>query len=86
MPQDAPLDATDAASAPARVKPSNYPPRFASNVAGRQKHPLGGLFGLSNFGVNLTRPGASSPCALHLQAVARPDGSWIFTREDGTPY
>lgn len=86
MPQGVPLDAIDTASAPARVKSSNYPPRFASIVAGRQKHPLGSLFGLSNFGLNLTRPGASSPCALHLQAVARPDGSWIFTHKDGTPY
>lgn len=31
-------------------------------MAGRHKHPLGDLFGLSNFGVNLTRlaPGAAS--------------------------
>lgn len=31
-------------------------------MAGRQKHPLGDLFGLTNFGVNLTRlePGAGS--------------------------
>lgn len=43
------------ASAPARVKPSNYPEPFASRMAGRQKHPLGDLFGLTNFGVNLTR-------------------------------
>lgn len=51
-----------AAEAPARTKPSNYPEPFASRMAGRRKQPLGDLFGLSNFGVNLTRlaPGAVS--------------------------
>jgi uncharacterized cupin superfamily protein len=51
-----------AADAPARAKPSNYPEPFASRMAGRRKHPLGDLFGLANFGVNLTRlaPNASS--------------------------
>ena len=43
-----------AADAPARTKPSNYPEPFASRMAGRRKHPLGDLFGLSRFGVNLT--------------------------------
>jgi len=54
--------AIHAAAAPARVKPSNYPEPFASQMAGRQKQPLGDLFGLGNFGVNLTRlaPGAVS--------------------------
>jgi uncharacterized cupin superfamily protein len=51
-----------AADAPARVKPSNYPEPFASRMKGREKRPLGDLFGLTNFGVNLTRlaPGAIS--------------------------
>jgi len=51
-----------ASTAPARTKPSNYPEPFASRVAGREKHPLGDVFGLSSFGVNLTRlrPGAIS--------------------------
>ena len=45
-----------------RTKPSNYPEPFASRMAGREKRPLGDLFGLTNFGVNLTRliPGACS--------------------------
>jgi uncharacterized cupin superfamily protein len=48
--------------APPRAKPSNYPEPFASRMAGRVKRPLGDLFGLTNFGVNLTRlaPGAVS--------------------------
>src|SRR5262245_51295287 len=45
----------DAASAPPRTRPSNYPEPFASRMAGREKRPLGDLFGLTNFGVNLTR-------------------------------
>ena len=35
-------------------KPTNYPEPFAARLAGREKHPLGDLFGLTNFGVNLT--------------------------------
>jgi len=51
-----------AAEAPARSKPSNYPEPYASRMGGRVKSPLGDLFGLANFGVNLTRlaPGAVS--------------------------
>jgi uncharacterized cupin superfamily protein len=54
--------AITSAEAPARTKPSNYPEPFASRMAGREKRPLGDLFGLTNFGVNLTRliPGAVS--------------------------
>jgi uncharacterized cupin superfamily protein len=48
--------------APPRTRASNYPEPFASRMAGRRKQPLGDLFGLVNFGVNLTRlaPGAVS--------------------------
>src|SRR3954453_5942202 len=51
-----------AAEAPAKMKPTNYPEPFASRMAGRLKRPLGDVFGLANFGVNLTRmaPGAVS--------------------------
>jgi len=54
--------AIEAASAPLRSKPSNYPEPFFSRMAGREKRPLGDLFGLKNFGVNLTtlKPGAQS--------------------------
>lgn len=59
--QTAPI-AILAADAPARTKPSNYPEPFATRMARREKRPLGDLFGLSNFGVNLTRlaPGGVS--------------------------
>ena len=51
-----------AADAPARAFRTNYPEPFASRVAGRDKRPLGDLFGLTNFGVNITRlaPGGCS--------------------------
>jgi uncharacterized cupin superfamily protein len=51
-----------AASAPPRTKPSNYPEPFFSRMGKREKRPLGDLFGLRNFGVNLTRivPGGES--------------------------
>lgn len=54
--------AIEAAAAPPRTKPSNYPEPFASRMAKREKRPLGDLFGLRNFGVNLTRlfPGGES--------------------------
>ena len=50
------------ADAPLRKTATNYPAPFVARVAGREKRPLGDLFGLVNFGVNLTRlaPGAIS--------------------------
>jgi uncharacterized cupin superfamily protein len=59
------LPAIEAAAALPRIRPSNYPEPYATMMAGRVKRPLGDLFGLRNFGVNLTRlsPGAIS--ALH---------------------
>jgi uncharacterized cupin superfamily protein len=54
--------AVTALDAPPRSKSSNYPEPFASRMIGREKRTLGDLFGLTNFGVNLTRlaPGAIS--------------------------
>jgi uncharacterized cupin superfamily protein len=54
--------AIKAAEAPPRARSTGYPEPFAARVNGRDKRPLGDLFGLQNFGVNLTRlaPGAHS--------------------------
>jgi uncharacterized cupin superfamily protein len=54
--------AVQALQVPPRAKASSYPEPFASRMRGREKRPLGDLFGLQNFGVNLTRlaPGAMS--------------------------
>jgi len=51
-----------ASSAPPRTKPSTYPEPFFTRMGKREKRPLGDLFGLRNFGVNLTRlaPGGES--------------------------
>jgi len=58
------LLAIRAQDAPPRLTPSNYPPEFRERVAGRLKHPLGDLFGICNFGVNLTRLSPSAASAL----------------------
>lgn len=54
--------AVEAAAQPPRTRPSNYPEPFFSRMQCREKRPLGDLFGLRNFGVNLTtlRPGGKS--------------------------
>ena len=52
--------AIHAIDAPERI--ARYPEPYASRVDGRRKFPLGDIFGLNNFGVNLSRlsPGATS--------------------------
>lgn len=54
--------AVAASEVPPRGKRSAYPEAFASRMVGREKHALGDVFGLANFGVNLTHlaPGAVS--------------------------
>ena len=54
--------AVRAVDVPPRARVTGYPEPFASRVAGREKRVLGDLFGLTHFGVNLTRlkPGAVS--------------------------
>ncbi len=59
---DKPPVAIDAKAAPVRASRQAYPPSFAARTAKRKKHPLGDLFGLTVYGVNLTRifPGGQS--------------------------
>lgn len=54
--------AVTAGTVPPRAQASAYPAPFAARMEGRVKRVLGDLFGLTNFGVNLTtlRPGAQS--------------------------
>ena len=51
-----------AEEAPLRARPSTYPEPFFSRMSKRAKRPLGDLFGLTNFAVNLTTlaPGGES--------------------------
>jgi uncharacterized cupin superfamily protein len=62
MPADAAPIAIRAMDAPPRARPSWYPAPFAKSMEGRTKRPLGDLFGLGNFGVNIVHlvPGARS--------------------------
>lgn len=62
MTSDAKPIAMRAADVPPRSKPSNYPEPFFSRMGKREKRQLGDVFGLRNFGVNLTRllPGGES--------------------------
>jgi uncharacterized cupin superfamily protein len=62
--------AVDALSVPPRQKLSGYPEPFRTMMAGREKRQLGALFGLTNFGVNLTKlaPGAMSSI-MHRHSV-----------------
>ena len=71
-----------AAEAAPRAKPSSYPEPFASRMKGREKRPLGDLFGLINFGVNLTRLRPSAVSALR-HAHAKQD-EFIYILE-GNP-
>ena len=54
--------AIKAESAPTAPSVRGYPEPFAARVVGRVRRPLGDLFGLTDFGVNLTRlpPGGMS--------------------------
>ena len=61
-----------AAEAPPRARSSNYPEPFFSRMLKRDKRPLGDLFGLVNFGVNLTRLAPGGESALR-HAHARQD-------------
>ncbi|MES2713427.1 MAG: cupin domain-containing protein [Pseudomonadota bacterium] len=71
-----------ARNAPSRARPSGYPPDLVAPMAGRTKHPLGDIFGLKNFGVNLTRlaPGAAS-ALRHAHAL---QDEFVYILE-GTP-
>lgn len=55
MPEPSKPVAVQASEVAPRTRPSNYPEPFASRMAGREKRALGDVFGLLNFGVNLTR-------------------------------
>ena len=56
--------AVAAAEVPPRSKSSVYPEPFASLMLGREKRQLGEQFGLTNFGVNLTRLAPNAVSAL----------------------
>jgi uncharacterized cupin superfamily protein len=68
--------ATDVAP---RSKPSNYPEPFASQMQGREKRQLGDVFGLSSFGVNLTRLAPHAVSALFHSHSRQDEFIYILT-------
>jgi uncharacterized cupin superfamily protein len=62
--------------------PFGYPPDLRAKVEGREKRVLGDVFGLANFGVNLTTlaPGAASA----LRHAHRTQDEFVYIL-DGTP-
>lgn len=55
MPEDDARVALKAIDVAPITQPSSYPEPFASRTTWREKRALGDVFGLANFGVNLTR-------------------------------
>jgi hypothetical protein len=63
--------AIEAAAVPPARATRGYPEPFAARVAGRERRALGEVFGLTNFGVNLTlccRRAACRRCAIRICA------------------
>ena len=68
---------------------TNYPSPFAERVKGRFKRPLGDLFGIASFGVNLTtlEPGAQSSIkhrhSVQDEFVYVISGELVLAHDDG---
>lgn len=82
MPTEKKREAVIASEVAPRAKPSNYPEPFASRVAGREKRQLGEVFGLANFGVNLTRMAPGSISALRHSHSKQDEFIYVL---EGTP-
>jgi uncharacterized cupin superfamily protein len=74
--------AIHAAEAQPKARQTHYPEPFAARVAGRLKRPLGDVFGLNNFGVNLTRLAPGAVSALRHAHSAQDEFIYIL---QGTP-
>jgi uncharacterized cupin superfamily protein len=71
-----------ARDAPPRAKKTIYPEPFAARVANREKRVLGEVFGLTNFGVNLTRLAPGAVSALRHAHTRQDEFVYII---EGTP-
>ena len=67
-----------AADAPARARASNYPEPFFTRMLKRDKRPLGDLFGLRSFGVNLTRLAPGGESALRHAHVRQDEFVYVL--------
>jgi uncharacterized cupin superfamily protein len=78
-----------ASTAAPRSKASNYPATFAARMAGRIKRPLGDLFALKSFGVNLTTllPGGTSSLfhrhSVQDEFIYMLEGELVLVTEEG---
>ena len=95
MPQEPYPVAIVAAEAPPRTRPSFYPEPFASQVAGRQKHPLGdhGHRLINETGeavvyleIGDRTPGDEGSYPDDDLKASVVDGKWKFVHKDGSPY
>jgi uncharacterized cupin superfamily protein len=78
--QEAPA-AVEALSVEVRAKVSGYPEPFLPRVAGRRKRVLGELFGLRNFGVNLTRLGPGDASSVHHRHTRQDEFIYVVQGE-----
>ena len=73
--------AVAAASVPPRKVSSILPEPFASRMTRRARHPLGDLFGLKNFGVNLTRMAPGAVSSLHHSHTRQDEFLYVLEGE-----
>lgn len=66
---------------PPRTVASNYPEPFRSRMAGRTKRQLGEVFGLTNFGVNLTTIAPGGVSALHHRHTTQDEFVFVVDGE-----
>ncbi len=71
-----------AAEVAPRARPTAYPAPFMPRVAGREKRQLGDVFGLKNFGVNLTRLAPNAQSALRHSHAKQDEFIYIL---EGNP-
>ena len=67
-----------AADTPPRAQSSTYPEPFFSRTLKREKRPLGDLFGLKSFGVNLTRIAPGGESALRHAHIRQDEFVYIL--------
>ncbi len=67
-----------AKEAPARARQSLYPAPFNEVTKGRLKRPLGDLFGLKNFGLNLTELAPGAATALHHRHTVQDEFVYVL--------
>jgi uncharacterized cupin superfamily protein len=69
-----------ASDVPARSS-TGYPTPFAASVAGRSKRALGDIFGLSNFGVNLTTLAPGSQSSVRHRHLVQDEFVYVLVGE-----